>query len=310
MLPMLGILGVLGFLLFEGLGLSGSYRATPVKSAALPVAEAAVNLGNPPNLSRQCQAISGFDRTRLTSWAGVDVVGFVESTTRILHAARSTEERLRVIAARFDHLAWSTAWSQGQMFPSVSARANENLRLQTDLNHSSLFLSRYGRLIENGKSQEAAALRAFAWEPSVAREFKSQPMRTVVQSYLPHICTNDDARQYGCFRGETMYRVSALVSPRIACRFNEKQEQYTAVYWVRIKRATGGRFEARIMEVEANGERLVKLTYDDLQSRKLLSVLSPSMTRSLMEANLDPFRAPILWRRWTIEPTRRPASHR
>lgn len=315
-IPRLGILGLLGFLLYEGPGIAIPLKAGSEKAAFRmipdPSAVESEDIFYPRYDSHRfetCQPIWPYDRSLLTSDAGLDLVSFVEDSTRLLHRARTPEEQLKVISARFDHGTWSKAWSNGAKMTAVDSRAREFLRLQTDLNHASLFLSRYNRIMENGKNQERAALRAFIWRSDAQRELQRDPMRVLVRGYLPHLCLKSDEARYGCVHGETIYRIHTLLSPRLACRFADKREQYAAVFWVRIlKRADGSR-EARISEVEANGERLVKNTYDDLTRRKLLSVLAPNVTETLAIAGLDPFRVPMMWRRWVREQGRSPASH-
>ena len=81
------------------------------------------------------------------------------------------------------------------------------------------------------------------------------------------------------------------MSPRIACRFKDKREQYAVIYWIRVKDR-----QPKILEVDAKGNRLVKVTYDELEHRKLLSALSPNVTDVLHSAGLDPFRASVIWR--------------
>lgn len=167
------------------------------------------------------------------------------------------------------------------------------LRLQTNLSHATLFLARYHRVIENGVRQENSALRAFYWKDDAKEEIRREPLRALVRSYLPHTCLGSDQAQYGCERGETIYRVRAILSPRIACRFPEKLAQYAAVFWVRVPPEG-----AQILEVEVNGQRLVKMTYDDLVHKQMLSALAPNVSEVLINAGLDPFRAPVMWRRW------------
>ena len=311
----LGILGLLGFFLYEGPGIAIPFKAGSEKSAFRLIPDHSAveseDIFYPRYDSRRfetCQPIWPYDRSRLTSEAGLDLVSFIEDSTRLLHRARTPEEQLKVISSRFDHGTWSTAWSTGAKFTAVDPRAREFLRLQTDLNHASLFLSRYNRIIENGKNQESAALRAFSWRSDAQRELQRDPMRVLVRGYLPHLCLKSDQAQYGCVRGETIYRIHTLLSPRVACRFEDKREQYAAVFWVRILKRADGTREARISEVEANGESLVKNTYDDLTRRKLLSVLAPNVTETLAVAGLDPFRVPVMWRRWAHEQSRSPAS--
>ncbi len=246
-------------------------------------------------VTESCEPISESERTRLRRESGVDLVSFVESSTKELHSARSPEDQLKVVATRFDHANWSRAWLSAADEAAVSddPRVLRALRLQTNLSHASLFLSRYHRVMENGFNQEDSALRAFHWKEDAKNEINGARMKTLVRGYLPHTCVGADQAQYGCARGETLYRVRTIISPRVACRFADKREQYAAVFWVRI--SSEG---ARIVEVEANGQRLVKMTYDDLAHKKLLSVLSPNVSETLIGAGLDPFRVPMMWRRW------------
>jgi hypothetical protein len=64
------------------------------------------------------------------------------------------------------------------------------------------------------------------------------------------------------------------------------------------------------LEVEVNGERLVKATSDDFEHRQLLSTLAPDVKEALRSVGLDPLRARIMWKRWlTGHDERQPASH-
>lgn len=310
------ILGILGCFLYYGPGVALSTKAGANSFRVLGVG--APSIESPEDLfyvrfDRQrfqtCDRITPYERSRLMSEAGVDVVSFVEDTTRLLHGARSSEEQLKVIANRFDHGTWSNAWDNGASILPRDHRAREFLRMQTDLGHASLVLNRYNRLIENGKRQEGAALTAFKWRHEARKEIERSPMRVLVRGFIPHVCVGSDQAQYGCRRGETLFRVHTIISPRIACRFADKREQYAAVFWVRVQHKPFGDSEPRIIEVEANGQELVRQTYEDLLHRKKLSVLAPDVTETLAIAGLDPFRAPMLWRRWIRENgNRRPAS--
>lgn len=255
-------------------------------------------------IAESCEPISEKERSRLRHESGVDIVSFVEESTKEMHGARSAEDRLRVVATRFDHENWSRAWLSAAEWAEISKdpRVLRVLRLQTNLSHASLFLSRYHRVLENGRRQEDSALRVFSWKDDAKKEINAARMKVLVRGYIPHACTGADQIQYGCTRGETLYRLRAILSPRVACRFADKREQYAAVFWVRVA-PTG----ARIVEVEANGERLVRMTYDDLANRKLLSVLAPNVSEVLISAGLDPFRVPLMWRRW-IAPSQAGAS--
>lgn len=260
----------------------------------------------------RCESISNQDQERLKKDSGLDLAKFVEDSTRAMHSARTAEEQLRVIAAKFDHQRWSTAWGPGAVQSDPSERGRrlrDTLRLQQSLGHASLFLARYHRILQSGVVQEASALRAFRWDASAEQEIRREPVRALVQGFVPHLCERADTSQYGCLNGETIYRVKALLSPRVACRFPEKKSHYSAVFWVRVSGPRSHR-EARILEVEANGDRLVKMTYDDLMHKRLLSRLGPDVNETLIDAGLDPFRAPLVWRRLlqNDDVGRRPAS--
>ena len=240
-----------------------------------------------------CTPIRERERAEMRRDAGVDLAKFIEDSTRALHGARSSEEQLKVVATRFDHRHWSKAWMPEESSVSNNPELLKALRLQTNLSHATLFLSRYHRVIENGLRQESSALRAFYWKDDAREELRREPMRALVRSYLPHTCLGSDQIQYGCQRGETIYRVRAILSPRIACRFREKIGQYAAVFWVRVPPEG-----AQILEVEVNGQRIVKMTYDELVHKRMMSALAPNVSEVLLNAGLDPFRAPVLWRRW------------
>lgn len=240
-----------------------------------------------------CLPMGERDRKALAHATGTDVIRFLERSTADLHRAKAAEDQLKVMALHFDHRNWSKAWLGSEISPEVDSsglNGAESL-LQTNLSHASMVLSRYNRLLENGRRQEASALKAFHWQDEVRQEIRQEPVRLLVQSYQPYTCTKTDASYYGCAKGETIYRVKSLMSPRIACRFKDKREQYAVIYWIRVKDQ-----QPKILEVDAKGNRLVKVTYDELEHRKLLSALSPNVTDVLHSAGLDPFRASVIWR--------------
>jgi hypothetical protein len=230
-----------------------------------------------------CLPMGERDRKALLGATGVDVIRFLEQSTVELHRAKSAEDQLKVIALHFDHGNWSKAWN-------AEASGSEAL-LQTNLSHASMVLGRYNRLLENGRRQETSALKAFHWQEEIRQEINREPVRILVQSFHPHQCGKMDASYYGCAPGETIYRIKSLMSPRIACRFKDKRDQYAVVYWIRVKDR-----QPKILEVDAKGLRLVKVTYDEIEHRKLLSALSPNVTDILQSAGLDPFRAGVVWR--------------
>lgn len=248
-----------------------------------------------------CLPMGERDRKALLRATGVDVIRFLEQSTADLHRAKSAEDQLKVIALNFDHVNWSKAWS-------VESGGVE-FHLQTNLSHASMVLARYNRLLENGRRQEASALTAFHWQEEIRQEINREPVRILVQNYLPYKCERTDASYYGCTPGETIYRVKSLMSPRIACRFKDKRDQYAVVYWIRVKDG-----QPKILEVDATGGRLVKVTYDELEHRKLLSTLSPNVSDVLQSAGLDPFRAVVIWRQMNrgnhigVDPSRVPAD--
>lgn len=307
------ILAGLGLLLTWGYRVTDHGPERKVATVASPAGDEDPLLPRTPELLEDdadfCGPITQNERARFRRETGLDMVSFVEDSAREMHGARAAEDQLKIISSRFDHQRWSNAWLPGATVASGSAGTSlgqsnaqviEALRLQTGLSHASIFLSRYHRLIENGVRQEESALRAFQWHDEDLREIRKQPMRALVRSYLPRTCEGADQAQYGCERGEKIYRVRAILSPRIACRFPEKRDQYTAFFWVRVS-DVNGRPEARIFEVEANGQRLVKMTYDELVHKQLLSVLMPNVSETLISAGLDPFRTPVLWRKWLQE---------
>jgi hypothetical protein len=260
----------------------------------------------------RCDSISEQDRLRLQNEAGLDLVAFVEESSRAMNQARTSEDQLLVIASKFDHQRWSKAWmpSEASFFGRNSEREKqirETLRLQTSLSHASLFLTRYHRILEAGVRQETSALRAFHWDSDAQQELRREPVRAMVRGYVPHICSGNDVVQYGCESGETVFRVKALLSPRLSCRFPDKKPYYAAVFWVRIS-GEGSHREARILEIEANGDLLVKMTYDELVHKSLLSMLTPNVSEILIDAGLDPFRTPVMWRRLIQTANSKPLS--
>jgi hypothetical protein len=243
-----------------------------------------------------CAPLLERERSEMRRESGVDLGKFIEDSTRALHGARTPEEQLKVVANRFDHRHWSKAWlptDSSILSITKDPQRIEALRLQANLSHATLFLARYHRVLENGRRQEDSALRAFRWKEDAREELRKQPMRALVRGYVPQICLKLDQAQYGCQRGETIYRVRAILSPRIACRFPEKIAAYVAIFWVRVPEEG-----AQILEVEVNQERLVKMTYDELVHRQKLTSLAPDVNEVLIDAGLDPFRAPVMWRRW------------
>jgi hypothetical protein len=248
-----------------------------------------------------CLPMGERDRKALLGATGADVIRFLEQSMVDLHRAKSAEDQLKVIALHFDHVNWSKAWN-------AEASSGESL-LQKNLSHASMVLARYNRLLENGRRQEASALKAFHWQEEVREEIHREPVRILVQSFLPYKCSKTDASYYGCAPSETIYRVKSLMSPRIACRFKDKRDQYAVVYWIRVKDG-----QPKILEVDAKGHRLVKVTYEELEYRKLRSALSPNVADVLQSAGLDPFRAGVLWRQMNrgsdiaVDPSRVPAA--
>jgi hypothetical protein len=225
------------------------------------------------------------DRKALVRATGVDVIRFLEQSTRELHRAISAEDQLRVIASSFDHANWSKAWI------GLAESVGDDAHSQANLSHASMVMARYNRLLENGRRQETSALKAFHWQEEVRQELNREPVRILVQSFRPYKCEKSDASYYGCELGEMIYRVKSLMSPRIACRFKEKRDQYAVVYWVRVKDRL-----PKILEVDAKGQRLVKVTFDEVEHRKVLSALAPNVSDILQSAGLDPLRAVVLWR--------------
>lgn len=242
-----------------------------------------------------CLPMAERDRKALFNATGIDVIRFLEQATADLHIAKTAEEQLKVMALRFDHRNWSTAWIKPQA--RGTRQSGSEILMQANLSHASMVLARYKRLLENAKRQEASALKAFHWQDEVRQEIHRHAVRLLVQSYRPHTCTKTDASYYGCTSGETIYRVKSLMAPRIACRFKEKREQYAVTYWIRVQDR-----QAKILEVDAKGHRLVKVTYDELDHRKSLSALAPnvnpnvSVNEVLQSAGLDPYRAGMIWR--------------
>lgn len=244
-----------------------------------------------------CLPMGERDRKALLSATGADVIRFLEQSTIDLHRAKSAEDQLKVVALNFDHSNWSKAWT-GPPTDEVVQSDNvllgarvDDLSLQANLSHATMVLARYNRLLENGRRQETSALDAFHWQEEVRQEIRREPVRILVQSFLPYTCTKSDANYYGCAIGEKIYRVKSLMSPRIACRFKDKRDQYAVIYWIRVKDQ-----RPKILEVDAKGQRLVKGTYDELEHRKFLSALSPNIADVLHSAGLDPFRATAIWR--------------
>ncbi len=252
-----------------------------------------------------CLPMGERDRKQLQKASGADVIQFLEKATFDLHSANVAEEQLKIMAKSFDHQTWSKAWigsganSAFKPYEAANASdiASDDSVLQTNLSHASMVLTRYNRLLENGRRQETSALKAFHWQEEVRQEINHAPVRILVQSYASYSCSRSDVNYYGCALGEPIYRVKALMSPRIACRFKDKREQYQVVYWIRVKDKV-----PKILEVDAKGHRLVKVTYDELVHRELLSVLSPNVGEVLTTAGLDPFRAVVIWRQLNRAP--------
>lgn len=238
-----------------------------------------------------CRPMSAAERENLKEESGSDIASFIEESTKRLHAALTPEEQMEVIATRFDHKRWSEAWSAGKYDEKNTPDDNE--KLQLNLTHATLFLSRYHRLIDNGRRQEDSAARAFRWPTADIEEMQREPMRAMVRKFRSMSCGLAETEQYGCRDGETIWMVQTVLSPRLACRFSEKREQYQATFWVRV--TPDG---ARIVEVDANSQRLVKSTYAELEQRELLTIISPKVNELLIGAGLDPLRIPTLWRLW------------
>lgn len=261
-----------------------------------------------------CLPMGERERKKVANEAGVDVVGFLESATSEFHSASSPEEQLRVLGTRFDHINWSRALvksarskiaeTQFHQTNTVALGADDPLRqattkdgdvaLQANLTHATFFLSRYNRLVDLARRHEVSALRAFHWEEEIRQEMSHRPARVLVQKYDVSSCGRNEAKTYGCDLGEKLFLVKALLSPRVACRFREKRDQYQLTYWIRVRSG-----EAKILEVDSRRERLVKKTFDEQVNRQFAAILSPDLNKQLPVAGLEPFRAVMIWREVT-----------
>lgn len=268
-----------------------------------------------------CLPMGERERRKATSEAGVDLVGFLESTTSEFHSAASPEEQLRILGTKFDHISWSRALvnsakskiAESQILPVSTAEAEDPLRyattkegdvaLQANLTHAALFLNHYNRLVDLARRQEVSALRAFHWEEEIRNEMSHQPARVLIQKFDVSSCGRSEAKTYGCELGEKLFLVKTLLSPRLACRFRDKRDQYQVTYWIRVRSG-----EPKILEVDTRRERLVKKTYDEQKNRQFAAILSPDLNALLPRAGLEPFRAVMIWREVNRSTSREPAS--
>lgn len=243
-----------------------------------------------------CAPIAAEDRARIKAAAGHDLVAFIEESTHQLHAAKNAEDMLRTVAQRFDHQRWTSAWIVDSRAETSGVETTASRQL--GLTHATSFLARYQRLLQNGRRLEDSAIRGFQWPSDAISEMRREPVRAMVRDYRVMDCEIAQTARYGCRHGEKIWILQTVLSPRVACRFQEKREQYQAAFWLRT-----GDHGPRVMEVESGGQRLVSMTYDELAQRELLVKLaSPGALNQLNDlliaAGLDPFRAPALWRFW------------
>lgn len=253
-----------------------------------------------------CLPMGERERRKIANEAGADVVGFLEKTTDEFHSAPSAEEQLKLLGSHFDHMTWSRALVKSAKSkiaetrvagadtedPLKNATTKEgDVALQANLTHATLFLSHYNRLVDLARRHEVSALRAFHWEEEIRQEMSRRPARVLVQKYDVANCGRSEAKTYGCEVGEKLFLVKTLLSPRLACRFREKRDQYQVTYWIRVRAG-----EAKILEVDSRRERLVKKTYDEQSNRQFAAILAPDLNALLPKAGLEPFRAVMIWR--------------
>lgn len=269
-----------------------------------------------------CLPMGEKERRKISSEAGTDVIQFLEQLTNEFHSTTSPEEQLQILGTHFDHLNWSRALMSHAKTKLVENPKDQHdyattpfgsaftkdgdVTLQANLSHAMLFLSRYNRIVEMTRRHERSALSAFRWDEEIRHEMARQPARVLIQKYQVAICSREDSKTYGCHPGEKMFLVKSLLSPRLACRFPEKREQYVVTYWVRVREGV-----PKILEVESLRERLVKKTYDEQSNRQFAAILSPDLDVLLSSAGIVgvvPLRAVMIWRELTEKKAREPAS--
>lgn len=228
-------------------------------------------------LSEGCDAsvfLSKETRVKVARAAGQDIVQFVEGTASLLHAAKSDEEKLKIIAERFDHEHWVESLSQ-----------------------AATFLAQYNRVLMNSRRQEDSAMRAFAWSKEQQAHLASNPLLARASNLRSIECMKNEKDEYGCKRGESIWLVKLLVSPMIACRFPEKLDAYSIQFWVRM--TTVG---PRVIEIQANNQQLVRTAKEELASKKVFAQGSASTgVRATSLASLEGLnveRITALWRSW------------
>lgn len=253
-----------------------------------------------------CLPMGERERGKAASEAGVDLVGFLESTTNEFHSATLPEEQLRILGSKFDHISWSRALvktakskiAEKEVAPldvedplKYATTKEGDVSLQANLTHATLFLNHYNRLVDLARRHEASALRAFSWDEEIRNEMSRSPARVLIQKYDVASCGRSEAKTYGCEIGEKLFLVKTLLSPRVACRFRDKRDQYQVTYWIRVRSG-----KPKILEVDTRRERLVKKTYDEQRIRQYAAILSPDLSTLLPRAGLEPFRAVMIWR--------------
>jgi hypothetical protein len=269
-----------------------------------------------------CLPMGEKERRKISSEAGADVIRFLENLTNEFHSTNSPEAQLQILGTHFDHLNWSRALMSHARSSLAEDTTNPHsyapslidsaftkdgaVTLQSNLSHAILFLGRYNRIVEMTRRHERSALSAFRWADEIRHEMVRQPARVLIQKYHVAICGRGDSKTYGCHKGEKIFLVKSLLSPRLACRFPDKRQQYVVTYWVRVREGV-----PRVLEVESLRERLVKKTYDEQANRRFAAILSPDLDVLLSHAGIVgvvPLRAVMIWRDSTATQTREPAS--
>lgn len=244
----------------------------------------------------------------LARQTGADIVQFVEANARAL-ARSSTEERLQIVAEKFDHLRWQEAAASSAELASGDFRVRERVKgASWTLEQAAAVLGYYSRTVENSKRQVDSALRAFRWSGEQLKQLRADPISVVATGWRRILCLKNEKEHYGCRRGEEIYLVRILTSPLVACRFPEKMDTYLSQYWVRVE-PTG----FKIVEIEIGGLRIARQSKDELVNRYVLTDGSLKANSSVSMTNaglmgLESQRILHLWKRWTVPTSRLPAS--
>lgn len=258
--------------------------------------------------SEFCERIASEERGMVARQAGADVVEFAETIARAL-ARSSNEERLQVMAEKFDHLRWQEAAASSAELVSGGTRVRERVKgASWTLEQAAAVLAHYGRTIENSKRQVDSALRAFRWNSEQEKQLRVDPIGMMATGWRRISCMKNEKEQYGCRRGEDIYLVRILTSPLVACRFPDKMDSYSSQYWVRV-----GSTGLKIVEIEISGVKIARQSKDELVNRYVLTDGSSAANSSAVLTSaglmgLESQRVLRLWRRWTQPASRLPAS--